>query len=418
MANTQNFTIGFIIRAGRLSQGRAPIFARISIDGKRTEFSVKRSIPPELWNKEAGKVRPKSKEAAEINPFLDKVRKRLLECYSEALLSGKVITGQYIKNLFFGIEQESVKTTDDLIEYHNTTCRDKLAPRTFAHYKTTQMYFREFLEKKMKTPAIPVRSIDYKLLVDFEIFLRKKQGLNGAGSLDTNTTMKHFCRIRKMLNLAERLEWIQTNPFKNYKIAYDKKDRGFLSEDQLKTLRERDFSIPRIQLVKDLFVFSCYTGIAYVDLQNLTHDSLIKGIDGQAWLSFQRHKTKTSVKLPVLPQALEIIESYKDYPTLEGKPWLFPRISNQKLNAYLKEIADLCGIKERLTFHMARHTFATTVTLSNGVPIETVSKILGHSDIKTTQIYAKVIENKVADDMSNLRTRLDDAGQKESKAAR
>ncbi|MFW6352071.1 MAG: site-specific integrase [Bacteroidota bacterium] len=417
MANTQNFTVGFIIRTGRVSKGRAPIFARISIDGKRTEFSVKRRIPPELWNQEAGKVRPKSNEARDINPYLDKVRKRLLECYSEALLSGKVITGQYIKNLFFGIEQEAVKTTDDLIEYHNTTCRDKLTPRTFAHYKTTQKYFREFLKKKKKTPAIPVISIDYKLLVDFEIFLRKKQGLNGADSLDTNTTMKHFCRIRKMLNLAERLEWIQTNPFKNYKIAYEKKDRGFLSAEQLQVLEERTFSIPRVQLVKDLFVFSCYTGIAYVDLQDLTHDNLIKGIDGEAWLSFQRHKTKSSVKLPLLDKARTIIEKYKDHPALHGKPWLFPRISNQKMNAYLKEIADLCGIKERLTFHMARHTFATTVTLSNGVPIETVSKILGHSDIKTTQIYAKVIENKVADDMSSLKARLDNPGNKRSREA-
>ena len=146
MANTQNFTVGFIIRTGRVSKGRAPIFARISIDGKRTEFSVKRSIPPELWNQEAGKVRPKSKEARDINPYLDKVSKRLLECYSEVLLSGKVITGQYIKNLFFGIEQEAVKTTDDLIEYHNTTCRDKLAPKTFLTIKPPR-----FTPKSLKT---------------------------------------------------------------------------------------------------------------------------------------------------------------------------------------------------------------------------------------------------------------------------
>ncbi|PWE00583.1 site-specific integrase [Marinilabilia rubra] len=407
MANAQNFSVSFIIRTGRMSGEEAPIFARISVDGKRTEFSVKRTVIPELWNKEAGKVKPKAKEAGRINQYLDQVQKRLLECYSEALLAGKVITGSYIKNLYFGINEETLKTTEDLFEYHNTTCQDKLSRGTYAHYLSTQTYFREFLKKKKKTEAIPVISINYQLLVDFELFLRKRKGHDSLKSLEVNTIMKHFCRIRKMLRLAERLEWIRTNPFKSFKISYERKDRGYLTADQLIKIEEKEFPIPRLQLVKDLFIFSCYSGIAYVDMQALTHENLVKGIDGNQWLSFQRHKTKTQVKIPLLAKSLEIIEKYRDFPTLEGKPWLFPRFSNQKLNAYLKEIADLCGIRMNLTFHLARHTFATTVTLSNGVPIETVSKVLGHTDIKTTQIYAKVIENKVADDMLNLKNRLE-----------
>jgi site-specific recombinase XerD len=221
-----------------------------------------------------------------------------------------------------------------------------------------------------------------------------------------------------MLNLAEKLEWISTNPFKSFKISYEKRERGYLTSEQLKTIEERTFSIHRLQLVKDLFVFSCYSGVAYIDLQGLTSENIVRGIDGSQWLSFKRHKTKTAVKVPLLSIAQEIIEKYRDFPTLEGKPWLFPRISNQKLNAYLKEIADLCGIKMNLTFHIARHTFATTVTLSNGVPIETVSKILGHTDIKTTQIYAKVIENKVADDMLNLRNKLSNNKNKQGRMAK
>ncbi|MGQ1891373.1 site-specific integrase [Thermophagus sp. OGC60D27] len=407
MANAQNFTVSFIIRTARMTEGQAPIYARISINGKRTEFSIKRFISPELWNKEAGKVKPKSREAAQINPYLDKIRKRLWECYSESLLNNKVITGSYLKNLYFGIDEETLKTTKDLFEYHNLTEREKLDKATFAHYQTTQKYFNEFLSKKKKTEIIPLRTIDYKTLVDFELFLRKKTGLNSAEAMHTNTAMKHFCRIRKMLNLAERLEWIQTNPFKNYKIRYERKEREYLNAEQLEKLENKEFSIQRIQLVKDLFVFSCYTGIAYIDIQNLMNDNLVKGIDGQEWLSFQRHKTKSAIKLPLLRKAKDIINKYTNHPTLEETTWLFPRISNQRTNAYLKEIADLVGIRQNLTFHMARHTFATTVTLSNGVPIETVSKILGHTDLKTTQIYARVIENKVANDMQSLRNKLE-----------
>ena len=407
MANAQNFTVSFIIRTARMTEGQAPIYARISIDGKRTEFSVKRFIFPELWNKEAGKVKSKSREATKINAYLDQIRKRLWECYPESLLNNKIITGSYLKNLYFGINEETLKTTKDLFKYHNLTERAKLDKATFAHYQTTQKYFNEFLRKKKKTEIIPLRTIDYKTLIDFELFLRKKTGLNSAEVMHTNTVMKHFCRIRKMLNLAERLEWIQTNPFKNYKIRYERKEREYLNAEQLEKLENKEFSIQRIQLVKDLFVFSCYTGIAYIDIQNLMNDNLVKGIDGQEWLSFQRHKTRSTVKLPLLRTAKKIIKKYNNHPALEGTPWLFPRISNQRTNSYLKEIADLSGIRQNLTFHMARHTFATTVTLSNGVPIETVSKILGHTSLKTTQIYARVIENKVADDMQKLRTKLE-----------
>jgi len=213
-----------------------------------------------------------------------------------------------------------------------------------------------------------------------------------------------------MLNLAERLDWIQSNPFKNYKLRYERKEREYLTADQLEILKNKQISVSRIQFVKDLFIFSCYTGIAYIDIQNLINENLMKGIDHQMWISFKRHKTGTAVKLPLLPEALSIIEKYQDHPATDGKPWIFPRITNQRVNAYLKEIADLCGINLNLTFHMARHTFATTVTLSNGVPIETVSKILGHTNLKTTQIYARVIENKVADDMLSLRNKLKKEG--------
>jgi len=202
------------------------------------------------------------------------------------------------------------------------------------------------------------------------------------------------------------LGWIERDPFINFKSKFIKTERGFLSLKELEEIENKLFTIPRLQLVKDLFVFSCYTSLSYIDVIHLTVDNICIGIDGELWIYYKREKTTKPIRIPLLPKALEIIEKYKSNHKSIAQGTIFPKISNQKLNSYLKEVADICGIKKNLTFHVARHTFATTVTLSNGMPIETVSKLLGHSRISTTQIYAKVIERKVSDDMQKLRVQF------------
>ena len=224
--------------------------------------------------------------------------------------------------------------------------------------------------------------------------------------MENNTVMKHIQRLRKMVTLAYKMEWIDKDPFIKFKPTYIKNEREFLSENELQTIIEKEFEIERLELVKDLFVFSCYTGLSYIDVMNLNEDNITFGIDGGKWIITNRQKTHNKVKIPLLLIAEELIEKYKGHIKTKKTKSLFPNISNQKLNSYLKEIADLCKIKKNLTFHIARHTFATTITLSNGVPIETVSKLLGHTKIATTQIYAKVIERKVSDDMKLLNDRL------------
>jgi site-specific recombinase XerD len=209
-----------------------------------------------------------------------------------------------------------------------------------------------------------------------------------------------------MANMAVRLEWIDKDPFAKYQQKFDKVERQFLSIDELSIIESRDIRIVRLAWIRDLFVFSCYTGLAYIDVMKLTPSNISIGIDGEYWLMTSRQKTSNPVRVPLLPEALAIIERYKGHPRALASKTLFPIISNQKLNAYLKELADLCGINKNLTFHLARHTFATTITLTNGVPIESVSKMLGHSMISTTQIYAKVIEKKLSEDMTNLRNRM------------
>lgn len=199
---------------------------------------------------------------------------------------------------------------------------------------------------------------------------------------------------------------MEKDPFRAYKLKFNKYERGFLTAKELESIEKKEFKIERLQFVKDLFIFSCYTGLAYTDTIRLTPSNLIRGIDGDYWLFTQRQKTSTSVKIPLLPKAIEIIERYKNNPKCLAQGSLFPEISNQRLNGYLKEMADICGVEKNLTFHLARHTFATTVTLSNGVPIESVSKMLSHTKITTIQVYAKVIERKLSDDMLLLKQKL------------
>ncbi|WP_231717843.1 site-specific integrase [Nonlabens sp. YIK11] len=215
--------------------------------------------------------------------------------------------------------------------------------------------------------------------------------------------------------MAYKMEWLAKDPFVKFKPTYVRNEREYLSELELQGIIEKQFGMERLNLVKDLFIFACYTGLSYIDLIQLKMDNISLGIDGNYWIVTNRQKTNNRVKIPLLDIPQQLIDKYRDHPKSVSHGTLFPKMSNQKLNSYLKEIADLCGITKNLTFHIARHTFATTVTLSNGVPIETVSKLLGHTKLSTTQIYARVIERKVCEDMIKLKLVLAEKSIKDGK---
>jgi site-specific recombinase XerD len=320
-------------------------------------------------------------------------------------LEKQKITSDAIKKKFYGIE-ESEQTLMCLIKYHNDRMDENLEWGTQKNYFTTEKYIFEFLNDKLKKKDIPLSELNYRFINDFEYFLRKHQPTDHQKPMGNNTIMKHIERLRKMINLAVKMEWIEKDPFTAHKAKFIKVQRGYLTQEELELIEQKEFSIERLQQVKDLFVFSCYTGLAYIDAINLKSADIRKGIDGGEWIFTARQKTDVPVQVPLLSKASNIIAKYKDHPKTKLSGTVFPVISNQKLNSYLKEIADLCNISKNLTFHLARHTFATTVTLTNGVPIESVSKMLGHSDIRTTQIYAKVVEIKISEDMAKLQNKL------------
>jgi len=406
MRSSNTFGIQFVIRLPKQQKNdQATVFARISVNGRRCEISLKKKVNPQNWDEAKGKARGTKDETRKLNDHIERVRTLIADGYHELVQQKKVVTVDAVKSLFLGADDNEI-TLIKLGEYHNTEMKDKLADGTMKNYYTTQKYIAKFLKDKYHRNDISLAELNYKFILDFETFLSKHQPKDHQKPLHNNGIMKHIERLCKMVNMAVTMDWLVKDLFAKYKQHFDKVERFYLTKDELSAIEKKRFTIERLQVVKDLFLFSCYTGLAYIDAMNLTTGNIIKGIDGNDWLITSRQKTDTDVRIPLLPQAEELIKKYQDHPKAVNHGTLFPVISNQKMNAYLKEIADLCNINKAITFHIARHTFATTITLSNGVPIESVSKMLGHTTIRSTQVYAKVVEQKLSEDMQNLRKRM------------
>jgi site-specific recombinase XerD len=400
------FSVLFWANQSKTRNGLTPLYARITIDGKRAEISLKRTISYDAWDSVRGRAKGTKEEAKTLNAYLDHVKSRLLECHETLLKDKKLVTAEAIKNLYLGVEERK-HTLLNLIKYHNEELATTIKPGTLKNYFATQKYLERFLKEKLRTSDIFLSELNHKFAVDFELYLKNTTSpLDPLRRCSNNTAMKHIERLKKTINVALKNEWIAKDPFQKYRLNFNRSTREYLTKEELATIVAKKYSIARLQQVKDLFIFSCYTGLAYIDVMQLTEENISKGIDGQWWVFSHRQKTEKPVKVPLLSQALEILRQYQTHPKAVMYGKLFPPISNQRMNSYLKEIADTCGITKNLTFHIARHTFATTVTLTNGVPIESVSAMLGHSTIRTTQIYAKVVESKLSNDMQALQQKL------------
>ncbi|MFH4967427.1 site-specific integrase [Gaetbulibacter sp. M240] len=405
MRSQHTFSINFWADKKNALNNEILIYARVSVDQKRVNLSLKRKVPQQLWDPVKKRLKGNSQEARSINGYLDQVYTQLFQIYQNLQFKGELITAQLIKSVYTG-ENEKSKTLQELLAYHNGKIKTILAKGSIKNFAITENYINKFLKSGRGTTDVYLSQLDYKFLCDFESFLQSYLPENHPRHMSQNTVMKHIQRFRKIITLGYNIEWLDRDPFVRWKPVFEKKEREFLSENELSNLETYPFTVERLDRVRDLFVFSCYTGISYIDIMNLSESNLIKGIDGGTWIVTNRQKTKTKVKIPLLGKAELLITKYQDHPLAQKTGTLFPRMTNEKVNFYLKEIALACGIKKNLTFHMARHTFATTITLSNGVPIETVSKLLGHTKIATTQIYARVLEQKLSQDMNVLRTHL------------
>ncbi|WP_158975384.1 MULTISPECIES: site-specific integrase [Flavobacteriaceae] len=393
----------YIRKKGTSDPTMGTIYLRITVNGKRAEVSTMRKVAISRWNAKANKVKGYSIEARQTNRHLDVIKNRIYEIYQNLLHEDMdIVSAASIRDEYVGINKNQ-KLILELFEEHNLRMERLVGKdfsfRTLQRYKTTKKHLGRFMRTNYDSNDYPVKKIDVKYVNGFIYFLKSEQNLSH------NSALKYVAYFKKIVRVAYANGWLDKDPFYNFKLRPQTIDKEFLSNNELDKLIQSDFSIPRLEHVRDVFIFSCYTGLAYVDVAKLKEDDIVLGMDGRLWIKVNRTKTKTLSSIPILPIAEQIINKYASLPKIDNK--LLPVYSNQRTNGYLKEIADLSGINKKLTFHMARHTFATTVTLSNGVPIESVSKMLGHKSLKTTQHYAKILDTKLSEDMKNLRIRFE-----------
>jgi len=390
-------------KAKAAANGLVPIYTRITINGKRIELSTNRFVEISKWSTEAGKMKGTSEEARSINNHLDILKSQIRDAEMELIHKKIAVTTETIKSKLLGVD-ERVRMLVPIFQDHNNKIKElvgkEYAPGTLERYTTSLKHTIEFMQWKYNVSDIDITKIDHAFVTDYEFWLRSVR------NCANNTAVKYLKNFNKIIKLCLANDWLEKNPFANYKSKVKEVERVYLTEAEIQSIIEKDFKTERLSLVRDIFLFSCFTGLAYIDVKNLTKSHISFGIDGEKWIFTHRQKTESASKIPILPVTQMIIDKYENHPQCLNEEKLLPILSNQKMNAYLKEIAGVCEIEKELTFHIARHTFATTVTLTNGVPIESVSKMLGHKNLRTTQHYAKVLDRKVSEDMKILKNKF------------
>lgn len=418
MKNTNSFGVHFVLRRNKAVDGKCPVYVRIIVNKSRVEMTMKKYLAEKDWNTGNGKAKPNSKELKEFNTVLEEVRYNLTTHYQHLVVGGEPIYAETVKNAYLGIgqfspekpeETEPEKTLRWLAAEHNTVMAAVLKKGSLKNYFTTERYLHKYLESKYKSGDIDLKDLTYSFMTGFEFYIRKTP-LKAFDPCTNNGTMKHLERVKKMTAWAAKNEWMEKNPFEHYSLKFKHTVMGFLEEEEVATIEKRCFMNPMQQKVKDLFVFSCYTGLCYADLISLTPDKIFTGSAGFQWIKSTRLKTDIGFNVPLLEPAVRIMEKYKVKEGEKPRETVFPYLSNQEMNNSLKIIAEVCQIPKVLTFHLARHTFAT-IALVNGVPFESVSKMMGHTKLSTTMLYTHLMNHKVGQDMRSFQHRLQEKNQ-------
>ena len=383
--------------------GLMPVYVRITVNGQRSETTTGRECETAQWNSAAGRLKGTKEEVKSFNAYLDDLQTKVYNAHRMLSEADELITAETIRNKFQGKAGKS-RYLIEIFKDHNKKVEaligKEFAKGTLCRYKTSLKHTQDFLKWKYNLSDIDIKKVDHAFITEYEFYLRSVR------KCANNSAVKYIKNFGKIIRICLANRWLTYNPLMNYKNKVKTVDRVYLTTDELQEITNKELVIERLTQVRDIFLFCCLTGLAYADVKKLRKVDLVTGVDGEQWISIKRQKTNTPSRIPILPAATALIQRYADHPQCENSGRVFPVLSNQKMNAYLKEIADVCGINKPITFHIARHTFATTVTLLNGVPIESVSKMLGHTNIQTTQHYAKILDIKVGADMALLRQKF------------
>ena len=408
--------VSFVLRKDRIENGIGPIYLLLFLDGKRTKISINQTCTSDQWDEKNGRYLGNSAKATSFNEMLEKIRLDTIRVYNEMKHFESDITVDMLREKLTTTSVDRKKRLLEVCEIYNSNTKKlvgiEMNKDTWARYSAYRNKIGNFISSHFKDDDIYLVHLKYSFIVEYEFYLKTEVKLH------QNTMVKYLQYLSRVVDFAVNNEWKERNIFQNYKCPIKETKREYLTGAELDRIMTKEITIERLSEVRDIFVFCCHTGYAYKDAAKLTADHLGIGINGRQWIYTSRQKNDNVANVPLLETAIEIIEKYKDHPKCVEGNKLLPMKSNQKLNAYLKELADICEIKKPLTMHIARHTFATTVLLANGVSMEATSKMLGHSSIKTTQIYGKIVESRVADEMEMLSKKIGKKASEDQKKAK
>ncbi len=399
----------FVLKTKLLKNGEAPILMRITINGQYDETRIQRSVPLKLWNAAKGCSKGKDRSACELNNYIQELNAKALEKHKELMLEQALITPKLLLKRIFGKDREVrtlLNTMQEEIGEMERLIGIDYSPVTINRYKNVWKKLQTAIPRHYGKEDITFHELTPEFIKAFDQYLKTE------AALCRNTIVRYMKCFKRITNMALAKEWMRKDPFYGYKMEQDETEPIFLTYKELQQIMEKTFTIPRLDLVRDIFVFASFTGLAFADVASLSKENLIQDNNGDWWIRKGRikleHRRKASSisNVPLLPVPLAILKKYEENPVCLKKGCCLPVLCNQKMNSYLKEIADFCGINKNLTTHVARHTFATTVTLANNVPLQDVSAMLGHASTRMTQHYARVMNTSLKNSMNRVKEHL------------
>lgn len=412
MRSKDTYRVSFFLKKAKLlKNGEASVSMRISVNGQRVENNIRKSISPTLWDQSKERAKGTSRTAVDLNRFIEEARIRIHQIFTNMQQAGELVNPQIIQQRFYGLDKERKpeRTILQTIREHTDEAQALIgrdfAKTTILRYKSMMRYLGEMISEKYLVDDLPLSEFNGEVVRSYEVFLKTKKDLS------QNTLIRYMKALKKITNRCIANDWIQKDPFAGIKFREEPTEPDFLTLEELNRIYNCNLGMKRLEVVRDMFLMSAFTGLAFSDVSQLTAEHIVRDNAGNLWIRKQRQKTHQTSNVPLLDVPKSIIEKYAGDKKANRRGTLLPVPCNQVMNRYLKEIADICKIDKHLTTHVARHTYAT-VCLSQGVSIENVSKMLGHASIKMTQHYARILDSSIMRDMDNIRQTLDFASQK------
>lgn len=398
------FRISFYVRRTRPNKhGEVPVCVRITVNGQRADTTIRKSILPNQWDAIRGQASPRTTLGKAINLYIDTVRARIIRIHRDLEMDEQPFTAQQVLDLYLGRKTSNRRTLFELFREHNDKCHQlvgiDMAEATAGRYDTCLKHTLAFIRHTYRRDDIELERVDRRFIEDFGFFLKTSCGCSH------NTTMKYLGNFKKITRIALAREWMQRDPFAEIRFSLQPVQREMPEKAEIDRILHKEITIPRLALTRDIFIFCCFTGLAFSDIKQLAPEHIVTDMQGHRWIRKPRQKTGNMCNIPLLEIPEEILKRYRTDPECLAHNVLLPVTSNQKMNVYLKELADICGIRKNLSTHCARHFFAT-YTLAHGVSIESVAKMLGHSNTNMTRHYAKVLDQTILREMSKLPSNL------------